>query len=572
MLASVDRLTIMTFLFAAVGGVVVLRLALLQTLVTTRSLGDQADQRQRLQALLPRRGEIAIVDDHAKRETPIAFGQTISTVFAVPNEIEQKQEVAKELSAMLHLDEKEIAQKLERTESQFVPFAKRLPPETVDAIKAHKWKGIYFQDAPGRVYPDGALLSQVSGFVRTQDNGEMTGQYGIEEFFNKELTGHSGWEHLLRDGTGRLIPLPGSNSEKAQNGLTIVLTIDRTVQFQVCSALERKVAAFQASGGSAVVMNPRTGEIRALCNVPSFDPNKYADVKNIRDFSNAAIIEAYEPGSVMKIFTMAAGIEYGEVTPETTFVDTGSLTFGPFTIRNAADKVYGLQTMVGVLKDSINTGAVFVAQKVGSERFRSFLERLEFGAPTGVELPNEQGGSLRSLRQPGAIYTATASFGQGISVTLIQLARALSAVANGGTLISPTIIKEFRTPSGLVLTPPIQKRSTVMSRTTSTLISGMMAQVVEEGHSKGAAVPGYYIAGKTGTAQVAIPGQRGYSGKYNHTFMGFGPVENPQFLIVVRIVNPKALYAESTAVPVAGEIEKFLISYDRIPPTRTIGQ
>ncbi len=571
-LPSIDRVAVVRYIFWFFAAVMIVRLGVLQILQHA-SVVEVIDQRQKLQSVLPQRGEISILNEHGTQEVPIAFAQTIATIFAVPEEITQdkKEEIAKQISEILTLDTNETVEKLSRTGTQFVPLARRVLPEVVDRIEQNQWKGIYFDRTPGRVTVDGTLMGQIAGFVRA-DESRLTGQYGIEEYYNKELSGHSGWEHLLRDGNGRLIPLPGGTSEKAQDGLNIVLTIDRSIQYQTCMALQRGVEAHQAVGGSAIVINPQTGEIRALCNVPSFDPNNYASVKNPRDYNNATIVDAYEPGSVMKVFTMAGGLEHALVTTETTFVDSGSVTFGPHTIHNAANKTYGQQSMVGVLKESINTGAVFVAQKLGKDLFKEFIEGMKFGVATGVELPYEHAGNLRSLNENGFIYTATASFGQGITVTVLQLAQALSAIANGGTLISPTIIKEFRTPSGLVLSRPIQKRTTVMSATTSTLIGGMMVQVVEEGHSKGAAVPGYYIAGKTGTAQIAAQGARGYSGAYNHTFIGFGPIENPKFTIVVRIVNPKALYAESTAVPVAGEIEKFLISYDRIPPTRTIGQ
>ncbi len=564
-----DRYVIARVLCGGISVLIIGRLFWIQIVHHTSVAGDILERREKVQSVLPSRGEVFISDDHGRQEIPVIVNEPFVTVYAVPEEVVNVDSIAEPLSKLLTMDSADIKEKLGRKGTQYVALKRRVDILVAEQVTNAQWKGIYTQSYPGRVYPEKELVSQVTGFVKADDK-ELHGQYGIEQSFDKELSGEQGWERLLRDGMGVLIPAPRSTNTRARDGLDVVLTIDRSIQFVACQKLAETVAKFKAIGGSVVILNPKTGEIRALCNAPTFDPNNYSEVKDNKVFNNKAIDESYEPGSVMKVLTMSAGIEEGLITPQTTYVDQGFVTIGPNTIRNAAEKTYGLQTMVGVLKDSINTGAVFVAQKLGSVKLREYFHKFMLGEATGVELPNEAHASIKSLDQPGFIYAATASFGQGITTTPIQLARAFSVVANGGKLVTPTLIKSYRTPDGITIPSIPKEPKQILSTKTSTLVSSMMVEVVEEGHSKGAAVPGYYIAGKTGTAQIASEGRRGYTNKFNHTFVGFGPVEDPTFLIVTTIKSPEALYAESTAVPMAGAIIRYLLSYDQVPPTRSV--
>ncbi|MBI5135555.1 penicillin-binding protein 2 [Candidatus Uhrbacteria bacterium] len=557
---------------ALIAVLIISRLFWIQIIRSSGNSGqDIFVRRQKILKVLPSRGEISITDDHGQEELPAAANQPFVTVYAVPPEVEEGGIVSEQLARLLSLDPKEVAAKLSKRDTQYAALKRRVDVATAQQIEQQHWKGIYTQSSAGRIYPEKELLGSITGFVR-QDDDTLRGQYGIEGYFDKELSGQKGWEYLLRDGRGRLIPAPGTSSSKPMDGINIILTIERSVQFTACEALKETVDRFKALGGSVIVLNPKTGAIRALCSLPSFDPNSYNAVGDIGVYNHLAVDDAYEPGSVMKVITMAAGIEEKAVNPKTTYVDQGFVSIGPDTIHNAADKSYGLQDMVGVLKESINTGAVFVAQRLGGDRLTKYIKNFQFGQLTGIELPNENSGWLSSLGKPQFIYTATASFGQGITVTPIQLARAFSAIANGGELVAPTIIQSFRTSDGITINQVPKPKIRVISPETSSLISSMMVEVVEEGHSKGAAAPGYYIAGKTGTAQIAAQGARGYTSKFNHTFVGFGPVEDPSFLVVVSIKSPEALYAEATAVPTAGKIIKFLLPYDQIPPTRTISR
>lgn len=566
---TIDRYRIARVLCGGISVLIIGRLFWIQIIHHTAVAGNILERREKIQSVLPSRGEVFITDDHNRQEIPVIVNEPFITVFAVPEEVTNVESIIEPLSKLLSVDSTELSEKLHRKGTQYVALKRRVDILTAEQVVQSQWKGIYTQSYPGRVYPEKELVSQVTGFVKSED-ALLHGQYGIEQSFDKELSGEQGWEHLLRDGRGLLIPAPRATNTRARDGLDIVLTIDRSIQFIACRQLAETVAKFKAIGGSVVVLNPKTGEVRALCNAPTFDANSYSDVKDNKVFNNKAVDESYEPGSVMKVLTMAAGIEEGLVTPQTTFVDLGFVKIGPHTIRNAAEKTYGLQTMIGVLKESINTGAVFVAEKLGSENLQKYFHRFTLGEVTGIEIPNEAQGSIRLLDQPGFIYTATASFGQGVTTTPLQLARAFAVIANGGKLVTPTLVKSYRTPDGISIPSIPKEPKQILSTKTSTLVSSMMVEVVEEGHSKGAAVPGYYIAGKTGTAQIAAEGRRGYTNKFNHTFVGFGPVEDPAFVIVTTVKSPEALYAESTAVPMAGAIIRFLLSYDRIPPTRSV--
>ena len=358
------------------------------------------------------------------------------------------------------------------------------------------------------------------------------------------------------------------------DGADVVLTIDRTIQYKACSALEASVASHAADGGSVVIVEPATGKILAMCGSPDYDPNNYGQVDSINVFNNPAIFAAYEPGSIFKPLTMAASIDAGAVSATTRFVDLGYefVDGWPKPIGNAEGKVYGDVDMTQVLEDSINTGMIFSMREMGMDVFVDYVKRFGFGVPTGIELDTEAVGTISSLDIGAEIYAATASFGQGITVTPLQIAMAYGALANGGVLKQPLIVDEIRYADGTVEERPSQDVAQVIRPTTSRTIGAMLVSVIEHGHGSRAGVPGYYIAGKTGTAQVADTEGGGYAlDNTIGSFAGFGPVEDPKFAMVVRIDNPKdVIWAESTAAPLFGEIAEFLLHYFEVPPVRSI--
>ncbi len=356
----------------------------------------------------------------------------------------------------------------------------------------------------------------------------------------------------------------------ARNGDSFILTIDHIVQYETEKILKSAVEKFDASGGSIIIMEPDTGKILSLANYPSFDPNNYAKAEDINAYRNPAVSDPYECGSVFKGITLAAGLDSGKITPATAFTDTGSVKEAGYTIKNSDLKANGLQTMTQVLEKSLNTGAVFVEKLLGNKNFADYVRRFGFGEKTGIDFPGENRGDIKNLDNSRIdIQFFTASFGQGITVTPIQLLSAYSALANGGVLMKPQIVEKILHSNGSTEEIQPQEIRRVISEKASLEIARMLRSVVVEGHGKNADVPGYLVAGKTGTAQVASGEKKGYEeGKSVGSFAGFAPVDNPRFAILVKIDDPKTVeWAESSAAPTFGELMKFLLEYYNIEPT-----
>ncbi len=509
-------------------------------------------QRSAAPVLPQKRGRILIHDRSAEGGVlPLAVNREYAFVFAVPDRVDDAARTARLLAALLEIPEDRLRAALSKRDDPWEPLKHRVDPKTASAVRALQLPGIETSPEPLRYYPEGRLASHVVGFVSAAEDAAR-GQYGIEHAFESVLAGSPADE---KSG--------GATRALATDGADIVLTIDRQIQHTACEALRVSVESHHATGGSVIIMEPATGAIRALCNMPDFDPNAYNAVDDQSQFTNSAILRSYEPGSIFKPITMAAGLETNAVLPETTYTDPGRLQFGKFEIKNSDGKAHGVTTMVNVLAESLNTGAAWVAEKVGAATFRNIVEQFGFGAPTGIDLPNEVGGDLRSLEKRGEIYTATASFGQGITTTPLQMVAAYGAIANGGVLMRPMIVDEIRYPDGRRDVQKPQAVRRVVSDRTATLLSGMLVAVVQGSHGRRAAVPGYTVAGKTGTAQIAKIDGPGYEADLTiGSFAGFAPVENPAFVMLTKVDRPTDVrFAESTAAPLFGELAKFLLRY-----------
>lgn len=470
--------------------------------------------------------------------------------------------------------ENEITLLIERFSKEndpYEPVARNVDEETLDRILELDLPGIYYVLEDGRSYPEGTLGGHVFGFVGRNQDGEAVGSYGVEGYFDEFLSGENGYLDTETDSSGRWIGVAARNFQPAQDGGDIVLTIDRTIQHIVCDQLQRGVEYYNADGGSVVVLEPKTGRVMAMCSVPNFDPNTYSEVEDISVYNNAAIFDAYEPGSVFKPLVMAAALDQGAISPTSTFNDTGEEKIDVYTIRNSDLKAHGLVTMTEVLQESLNTGMIYVMRTIGGEKMLSYIEDFGFGELTGIQINSESPGTINSLYKDSEIYYATASYGQGITTTVLQLASAYAAMANGGVLMQPYIVDELRHPDGYVEKMKPQTVRQVISNKTATTIGAMLVSVVEEGHATQAGVQGYYIAGKTGTAQVASTNGVGYqAGVTKATFAGFGPVEDPAFAMVVMLDHPrKSQWAADTAAPLFGDIADFLVQYLEIAPRRS---
>lgn len=423
-----------------------------------------------------------------------------------------------------------------------------------------------------RFYPEGNIGSHILGFVSYAEH-EPHGKYGLEGFFDQELFGQYGSIQTEQSAEKDVIIINNRKYIQPRNGSDLVLTIDQSIQFNICQKLNQAVLKHNADSGSVIIVEPKSGKIIAMCSWPDFDPNNYQDVDNIQVYNNPSIFDQYEPGSVFKSITIAAAIDQNKITPETTYNDKGqTIIYGwPKPIRNSDYETrggHGIVNMNTVLSESLNTGAIFAMQQAGAAVFANYVKKFGFGEKTGIELETESKGNITNLlnKKIKPIDAAVASFGQGIAVTPLQMIMAYSAIANKGILMKPYIVQEIiynnNTKS---ITRPMQIRR-VISEKTATLLSGMLVNVVENGHAKLAKIDGYYLGGKTGTAQVASSKKRGWSNKTIHTFIGFGPVDNPRFVILTKLDHPKnAKFAESSAVPLFRQIVEFVLNFYQIP-------
>lgn len=532
-------------------------------------------QHELFKQLIPTRGTIYIHDLKDKTLVPIATNEQRSFIYADPRLIKDVEATVKGLTELFGYSEEKQAtlkERLSHHDDPYEPIEKEINDAMLAKLREKHLDGILSIRKSARVYPEKGVGGHVVGFLGMNAEEKPTGNYGIEGYFDQELSGVQGFIQGERDIAGRLISVGERSVQPAVDGDDIVLTIDRTIQFQACTALREAIRQFNAEGGSVVIVEPSTGKILAMCGAPDFDSNHFGDVEDINQFNNPAIFAAYEPGSIFKPLTMAAAIDAGAVTPSTLFNDTGSVMVEGWhkPIGNALGKSHGEVDMTKVLEESINTGMVFSMRQMGREVFHEYVKRFGFGQKTGIELETELSGTIDSLDLGSEIYSATASFGQGITTTPIQIAMAYAAVANGGVLKRPQIIDEIRHPDGTVEKRTPQDVTRVIDQKTARTVGAMLVSVIEHGHGKKAGVPGYYIGGKTGTAQVARADGIGYDEDSTiGSFAGFGPVEDPRFAMTVRIDNPKGVvWAESTAAPLFGKIAQFLLQYFEIQPVR----
>lgn len=525
-----------------------------------------------LAKLIPERGSIYIEDPINESGTyPVAVNKPMNFIYAVPRDVKDIKDTATKLADILKISVEDVEFSLSKPNDPFEPIKHGVADEDAQKVRALNLTGVQIVTENIRYYTDGSIMSQVTGFVGYAGDFKQ-GRYGVEQHWEKVLAGTPGVLKSEKDALGQIISVGERDMTPAVNGADVYLTIDKNIQYAACSSLDKAVKKHGAVGGTVVIMDPENGEIKAICNTPSFDANNFGSTKNIGVFLNNAVTDAYEPGSIFKPFTMAAALDKGKVTPATTYVDTGEVKIGSNIIRNSDLKAHGLQTMTQVLESSLNTGVIFAVRQTGRSDFSNYVKKFGFGEITGLELPQESSGNIKSLNQSNEIYTATASFGQGLTATPIQLLAAYGAIANQGKLMQPHIMKKIIYADGKVEQANVRTIRQVITPQTATTLSAMLVNVVEYGHGKRAGVSGYYVAGKTGTAQVPLPNGGGYAvGKNIGSFVGFAPVDKPKFVMLVRINEPQdVIFAESSAAPLFGDLAKYLLNYYRIAPERAI--
>ncbi|MGE3077345.1 MAG: peptidoglycan D,D-transpeptidase FtsI family protein [Dehalococcoidia bacterium] len=447
------------------------------------------------------------------------------------------QKAAADLAPYLKISAADLTAAVAAQDSGDVRVQHDLPYETGVQLLSKNIPGVVALANTARINPEGDVGASVVGFIGT-DN---TGLAGIEAAYNEVLQGQPGRAIYERDTTGEPIPYGQYTVTEPREGEDLVLTIDRVLQKMAEQYLADGIKEHKAKGGSIIVVDPMNGEILALATAPSL---KYSTLESdleaggdaLSILKNRAVTDLYEPGSVMKIITAAAAIDAGAVGPETTYVDSGVVYIENVPLKNWDDGVYGTQTMTGVLQNSINTGAVFMEQSIGTQKFQSYLDAFGFGKPTGIDLQGEAAGIFRRPDDDGysPVDVATQAFGQSISVTPIQMMQAVSAAINGGNLITPHIVKARVKPDGTEIDVSPQVVGRAISSTTSDTIRQMLGQVVSQDPDGWGRNPSRYTAGgKSGTANVPVWGT--YDETQIVSFMGFAPLDDPKILVLVKL-------------------------------------
>lgn len=561
---SDSRLTALAAAILIMAAIIIVKLFFLQILeygyYSTFALSTREIYRQ----LYPERGRIYWSDSRTGETYLAAVNRQYFQIYAVPSEI-SKGDVAsttKALANFLNIVDKdkisEIQTKLSKENDPYEPIAKKIDSETKEKITTAKLPGIYGAPEDWRYYPEGDLGGNILGFVRPVES-KRVGNYGVEGFLDKTLAGSEGFIIGEKSALGSMISLAGKTLKPAEPGADVVLTIDRALETEACAALYEGYKKFEAESAALVMMNPESGAILAMCSYPSFDPNNYSKAEEVRAFNNTTIFTAYEPGSVMKPLTVAMAIDQNLISPSTLFTDPCEKIINGYKVSNAEKKCYGTITFTQALEDSVNLAMVHLEETLGRERFLSYVKKFGIGQKTGITAATEVSGDITSLDKKGEIYGANASFGQGFTTTPLQLAAAYSAIANAGKLPKPYLVSEIKYADGRIEKTLPETLETAISARAAKLVSGMLVSVVENGHSRGARIPGYFIAGKTGTAQIAEKGK--YSDQTNHTFAGFGPAGNPKIVMVIKYEKPNAPWAESTATIAFKRIMDYVIKY-----------
>lgn len=569
------RLYVLALVFLLPLFVIFARLVTVQVL-RHNLYAEKASAQQSRQFEIPaKRGELYIEENGELY--PVALNNSLQYVYADPQLVKDPKTAAASLASILQLDQASLEKNLSLTgKNRYVELKQQVDKETARKVAELKLRGVVLRDRDYRAYPEGSLFGHLTGYV----NSDGRGQYGLEEYLNADLSGRNGQLKAITDSQGVPLSTQDNIIEEPRNGTSYVLTVDRYIQGIAEKALKKAVADNKAASGSIIVMDPHTGAIKALVNTPDYDPNSYAQVKpeNYASFVNSAISNQFEPGSGFKPLTMSIGIENDKVKPNTGFNDTGEVVIGEYTIHNADKKKFGQVDMSLVIKNSINTGMVYILKlmggnpntitKAGKEMLYAGLQKFGFGQKTGVELAGEASGRVKDTKAADIDY-ANMTFGQGIATTSLQMVTAMASIANGGTKVEPHVLAKKVLPNGEL--EDMHKNPTserIMSEQTADTVANMMIGVVEGGSGYLTRMPGYKIAGKTGTAQVPKANGQGYEENKNiGSFIGFAPVGDPKFIMLVRVDYPQTnTYAERSAVPAFAEVAKQLFGYYQVPP------
>lgn len=472
--------------------------------------------------------------------------------------------ISQKLSVLLSDDEVKINSLLSKN-GTYIPIKQRLSTEVKNNVEALKIPGLTFETEESRFYPEASSSAQLLGFVGKDDNGSDIGYFGLEGYYNLALSGKSGYLTGEKDAKGSPILINGSQKVSAISGVNLVTSIDKRIQLLAERKLKEGIEKYGAKGGSVTIMDPYTGQILAMTSLPSFDPSKYWTFNN-SSFKNPVISNSFEPGSIFKVLVVASGLDANVIQPDTECdICGGPLKIDKYEIKTWNNKYTENINMTDVIVNSDNVGMSFIGQKLGKEKMYDYLDSFGIGKITGVDLQGESAPAMRKKGTWNDVDLVTSSFGQGIAVTGIAMVRAVSAIANGGHLVTPRVVTNIKGDgwSEKVKSNPTQR---IISSEAAAETAEMMYQAVERGEAKWTKIPGFKVAGKTGTAQIPVAGHYD-STNTNHSFVGFAPLNKPKFVMLVTLLSPQSSpWAAETAAPLWFSVARELFPYLGISP------
>jgi stage V sporulation protein D (sporulation-specific penicillin-binding protein) len=561
------RLRILSAVFILSMGLIGLKLFFVQVIESDKYVARAETQYKTPTGSIFERGSILLTN---KDGSEVSGATQLSgfKLAIVPKQIIDPEKTFAALAPYITMPRDEFIKKASKKSDPYEEITTRLSKETADTIRGLKLDGVSLFREKWRFYPGGVMAARTLGFVAYKGD-LLTGRYGLERSYNDVLS---------RDADGLYVNffaelfnhLRSAVFEERRAG-DIVTTIEPNVQSQLEETLRGLQSSWHSDLIGGIVIDPNNGEIKAMGVLPDFDVNAYNEVRDPGMYGNPLVEGAYELGSTIKTLTMAAGIDAGVITPETTYNDKGFVTFNTETLNNFDKKGRGVINMQTVLNQSLNTGSAFVFTKLGREKFRNYMLSFGLSEKTGIDLPGEIKSLTNNLNSPRDVEYATASFGQGIALTPIAAVRAFSSIANGGTLIQPHLVRAIHYEDGGTKTLEFPEGQRILKPETTTTIARMMTGVMDNGLGEGKyKLPHHSVAVKTGTAQVAFADGHGYEpGKFLHSLYGFFPSYDPQFLVFLFQTNPQgAEFSSQTLVYPFVDMTKFLISYYQIPPDR----
>nr|MBA2600321.1 penicillin-binding protein 2 [Actinomycetota bacterium] len=544
--------------FVIAFGLMGARLLVLQIVEAPEYARLASAQRLKVVEFPARRG--AIYDRSGR---PLAISVDLQTVFADPALVTKAAASASKLAPVLDMKVAALEERLRGTRpgSRFEYIARQVEPKVANKVKALRLPGVFMEAEPKRFYPNGRVASQLLGFVDIDGKGLS----GLETQYEDILRGRPGEMTLEQDPAGRSLPQAEYTYNRPEPGRSLFLTIDKDIQYSTELALADAAQRYHAAAASAIVLDPRSGEVLAMANVPSFDPNKFWEFDQ-ETYRNRAVTDVYEPGSAYKIVTAAGALQSNVITPDTSFVVPDEMPYADRVFHDSHSHATEEMTAAEIIQDSSNIGTIKIGLELGAEKLDAYVRKFGFGRATGLDFPGESSGIVLDLGEWSGSTIATIPLGQGIAVTAMQMASSYATLANGGVWVEPKLLHANTNDAGEVVrsTPPTKRR--VVSRRTAREMTEILTGVVTKGTGLEARIPGYAVAGKTGTAQKPLPGG-GYGNSYTASFAGFVPADNPALVIIVVLDNPTPIWGGATAAPAFKAIAEPALQQLGIPPS-----